>query len=316
MALTRSYHNIASRHHLIAGLLLAMISVSAPAQDKKPYWLLFEEGQALASRHEYGEALTKFKEAIAAIGALPEAEMAIGDVYMIEGEMALAIGQYQKAYNLRNVLTIPDTKYDILYRLADAYQEEQQYNLMETSLLAISADDRSFNPPKGSRLKEQVLANFYKSNLDSVLKLYRFDTDFAQGAHSRLGWFYYKTGRFDPSIEHLLYAVILVAGDAIQTSAEKDPQYQFTSLPDLLATAAGASDLTQFFTGSTIFADLYYLAGSLFQSGKPGHAMSLWRALSSSSLAGKYRDLARRQIKSPWMEPYLLIPAKPLRAQE
>jgi tetratricopeptide (TPR) repeat protein len=296
--------------------LLACLPLSSPAQAKKPHWLLYEEGQALAAKREYGEALTKYKEAIADIGVFPEAEMAIGDVYKIEGEMPLALRQYQKAYNFRNALNIPDTRYDILYRLAEVYLEQQQYNLMETTLLSISADDLSFNPPKGSRLKDQVLANFSKSNLDAVLRLYRFDNTFAEQAHSRLGWFYYKTGRFDPSIEHLLYAIILAAGDAIRAAAERDPQFQFDGLSDFLSLAVKTQDLRQYLSGSTVFADLYYLGGSLFQTGKPEHAVSLWKTVASSQLAGKYRDLARRQIKSPWMEPYLLIPLRPLRTTD
>ncbi len=302
-----------------ACMLLALLCLSAlPSlgQTEKPDWLLFSQGQALAARHEYGEALSKYREALAENATFPEVEVAIGDVYRLEGELSLALKQYQKAYDLRRYFSISDSKYEVLYRLSDLYEERQQYNLMEESLLLVSTDDARFNPPKSSRLKDQVLANFFKADLTAVLKLYRFDTTFACLAHSKLGWFYYKTGRFDPAIEHLLYAVIINASQAIQALAGRDPEYQFDGVSQLLTDAAGRPDLTRYLQTSTIFSDMYYLAGALFQEGKPTHAQAIWRLLAASAISGKYQELSRRQIRSPWMEPYLVVPSKPLQDKE
>ena len=86
-------------------------------QQRPASWLSFEEGNALVSQREFGKALEQYKNAIASAGTFPEAEMAIGDVYREEGELDLARKQYEKAYNMRSSFYIPDSKYDVLYKL-------------------------------------------------------------------------------------------------------------------------------------------------------------------------------------------------------
>ncbi len=297
-------------------ILLYLPALQSFGQAEKPDWLLLSQGQALAAKHEYGEALSRYKEALARTAVFPEVELAIGDIYRLEGELGLALRQYLKAYDLRRYLTISDSKYDILYRLSDLYEEQQQYSRMEASLLSVSADDDKFNPPKTSRLKDQVLANFFRADLTAALRLYRFDTTFATRAHSKLGWFYYKTGRFDPAIEHLLYAVIINSSQAIRALADRDPDFQLAGVSELLAQAANNPDVAQYLTSSSLFSDMYYLAGSLFQSGKPTHASVIWRVLASKAISGKYQALSRRQLGSPWIEPYLAVPVKPLLGKE
>jgi tetratricopeptide (TPR) repeat protein len=297
----------------LALVLLLCFTPCAAAQSSAPYWLLYEEGKTLASKKEYGEALVKFRQAIAVVGTFPEAEIAIGDIYKVEGEVGLSIKQYEKAYNLRNSLTIPEEKYEISYKLAGIFEEQQQYRDMESRLLEIIAEDKAYNPPKTSRLREQVVANFWKSDIDGVLKLYRFEQLFPARAHSKLGWFYYKTGRFDPAVEHLLYAASEKMKPALDAAMEADPEYQFTTLDDFLMRASSIASIKTYLEESALFADLYYLAGCAFQTGKPEHGVRLWKSISVVSFAGRFQIMSQRQLKSPWMEPYLVIPKQAAR---
>jgi tetratricopeptide (TPR) repeat protein len=255
-----------------------------------------------------------YRKAIASQGTFPEAEMAIGDIYRLEGESDLAIREYEKAYNLRNAFYNSESKYEILYKLASILQEQRLYRQMEARLIEICNDDASYNVPQGSRLKERVVKTFFEKDINGVFKIYRFNANFAAAAHSRLGWFYYKTGRFDLSIEHLLYALIIKMTRVVQFVLQDDPEYQFATLDGLIKRTRTNPSLQGYLVDSDVAADLYYLAGSVFQNGNPQHAQSLWQLLVGwGGIAGRYADLSRKQIRSPWLEPYLQLPGKPLR---
>ncbi len=277
---------------------------------KTPSWILYEQGNAFFSMKEYGSALKKYQEAIASFGIFPEAEIGIGDVYLQEGELDLAIKQYKKAYELKNSFYIPEMKYEALYKLAGIYETSQTYKSFEDALKTVLLDDMNYNQPSTSRLRDQFESNYYGKGLDFVLKLYRFPERFPTDAHSKLGWFYYRSGNYKTSVLHLLYSVVYKVSDAADYVASGDVDFEFTTLVDFLELSNNNSILIDYLKASGAFKDLYYLAGSAFKVGFPAHARMIWQLLSKSSLAGSYADLSARQLKSPWTEPLLVQPAK------
>jgi len=290
----------------LIALLLSFLVFSAFSQDKQSQnWLLFEQGNASMSMKEFGKALQYYKDAIAAAGIFPEAEMAIGDVYFEEGEFDLAAGQYQKAYNERKGFYISDSQYDILYKFARLHESQELYKLMEDDLSAIVADDKHFTETATSHLRTQIDKNYIDKGLDHVLLLYRFERSFAVRAHSKLGWFYYRTGRFPQSISQLLYSVIYDVSEINAFLQERDINYEFSSLQDVLTAVEKSSELQRFTNEVDFFKDLYYLAGSTFAAGYPQHALDLWGLLARYTSSGSYQDLSRRQVKSPRTEPLL-----------
>lgn len=276
------------------------------AQDKQPAsWLLFEQGNALVARKEYGQALQQYKSAISSAGIFPEAEMAIGDVFKEEGELELAEKQYEKAYNLRNAFYISDSKYDVLYRLADLFKDQDLFKLMEDRLNAIVADDKHFQETPNFQQRTQIERLFLEKGLDRVLTLYAFDDTFATEAHSELGWFYYRTGRYALSVSHLLYSVVYRMSELKAYMKERDVDFEYSTIQDLLTGAGGSLDTSAYLERAGLFKDLYYLAGATFTSGYPQHSMTIWKIIANSAAAGTYRDLSRRQLKAPFVEPLL-----------
>jgi tetratricopeptide (TPR) repeat protein len=291
-------------------LIAAALWCVAPVYAQPPAaWLMLEEGKALFEQREFGRALQRFQEAVAAAGTMPEAEMAIGDVYREEGELGLAQAQYEKAYNNRNSLAVPAARFDILYRLAEIYEDQEFYKLMEDTLLSIVAEDANWGGVKGSRLRTQLETNYYAKGMNQVLKLYRFDPSFAQAAHAKLGWFYYRTGRFSSAVLHCLYSAVYGASEIARYLREHDVEWEFSTFEALLDAAEGQKDLHQYVADVGLYRDLYYLAGSTYASMYPKLAQALWRAVTRLKLAGELADLSGKQLKKPWIEPYL-VPAK------
>ena len=293
----------------LACLLVLCLFLTAPAifsaDQKTAYWLTYEQGNAAIAKKEFGQALQLYKEAVSQAGIFPEAEMAIGDVYLEEGEWELARRQYEKAYNERNAFYVPNSRYDVLYKLASLFESQELYNQMEDDLGLIIADDKSYAETATSRLRTQVEKNYFEKGIDRVLLLYTFEDTFAAAAHSKLGWFYYRTGRFSPSVSHLLYSVLYHVSQIKTYLEESDAEYQFSTLEELLASTQRSKELLDYATAVGLFKDLYYLAGAAYAVGYPQHSLMLWNLLSNIPSAGIYQDLSKKQAKSPWIEPLL-----------
>ena len=287
---------------IAAIVLVATTSLLSAAASKPPGWLLFEQGKAWADQGEYGRALQSFKDAILDAGVMPEAEAAIADIYRTEGEFQLAERHYTRAYNLRNALMVPSEKYAILLRWAALYEDQELYNQMEAKLLLVVGDDRW---SQGEQLAIQVERNYVDKGLDHVLGLYRFDSGFATEAHSRLGWFYYRTGRYPQAVRHLLYAVVLQVSEAAEYLKHQDPDAMVSSLAGFLADATADRDLRAWLEASSLFQNLYYLSAAAWELGHPTRARDVWKVLSGLEEAGRYANLSRRQLAGPFREPFL-----------
>jgi tetratricopeptide (TPR) repeat protein len=296
----------------LAALLLGICVWPVLAETgQNETWLLFEQGNAAYDEREFGEALKLYQEAVAKAGIFPEAEIGIGDIYAEEGELDLAISQYKKAYDLRKSFYIPGQQYEVLFRLADIYEKKELYKLMEDSLQLVIRDDVRFNETPTYRMKSQIAKNYADKGIDRMLFLYSFeDTIFAK-AHSRLGLFYYRTGRYSPAIDHLLYSIIYRTARMKAFLFGKDAEYEFTSLADLMRRIDAAPELRRYAQDVGFFRDLYYLAGATFANGYPLNGKALWNLIAGSKAADSYADLSRRQAKKPWIEPLLEVDAKP-----
>jgi hypothetical protein len=279
----------------------AAFSQTQPNQN----WLLFEKGNAAFAGREFGLALQLYKEAILQAGTFPEAELAIGDIYAEEGETELAIVQYEKAYTLRKAFYIPTMQYDVLYKIAHLFEINSYYKRMEDKLLTVVLDDKRFSETTTSKLRTQVEKNFYEKGLDRVLALYSYEDTFSASAHSHLGWFYYRTGRYAQSVSQLLFSIIYRISAIDQFLLERDTDYHFTSLQDLFAATEKSSDLLRYLNDSALPQDLYYLAASTFALGYLERGTTIWKALSTSPAAGEYQILSQKQLKSPFSEPLL-----------
>lgn len=287
---------------LLASIALLHAESSSSSGPAAAAWLLYEQGRKWSSQGELGKALQSYRNAILAAGVMPEAEAAIGDIYRAEGEFQLAVRQYERAYNLRNALRIPAEQYDILYRWASLYEDQEMYEPMERKLLLIVAGDTYH---RGEQLPIQVERNYIDKGLDHVLVLYRFDSYFAIAAHSRLGWFYYRTGRYLQAVRHLLYAVILQVSDVADFLKQRDAAAAITSLDGFLAQVVRYRESRSWLEGASLPSDLYYLSAAAWELGHPVRAQSVWKTLANLKEAGKYSDLSRRQLLKPFREPFL-----------
>jgi tetratricopeptide (TPR) repeat protein len=292
---------------VFVALAVLLVPWTARAASASDAWMVYEQGNAARDSREFGKAMTLYKQAIEMRSTFPEAEMAIGDVYNEEGEADLALLQYEKAYNARKSFTVPDMQYDVLYKSASLLQSLGRYRLMEDKLSAIVGDDVSYRETENSRLRTQVEKNFRDKGLDRVLVLYTFTTTIPAAAHQVLGWYDYRTGRYDVAVSHLLYAVIYRVSQMVRYARDRDVEYQFDTLANLLRLVASDRSLAAYVAETEFYRGLYYLGAAAWANGDAVNARAVWTLLAAQAGARQYQDLSKRQLARPFMEGLLPV---------
>lgn len=290
----------------LALVVVALTAQSLPAQEPAPKaaWILFETGKTeLEQKDEPGLAVYYFRQALAQQSIFPEVEVALGDIYLSEGELALAEEQYRKAYEFKGALYIPDEQYSILLKLADLYEQKNKYKLMQDTLLIILEDQPYHASPAFDHFRNAFQNTYFTNGIDQFLRLYRLENvSFAAEAHTLLAWLYYRSGRFEKSILQGLFSVNIAITTAVDELRRHDPDYEFTTLSALLPTAMKRDSIRELLFRSSFFPTLYYLASASYAYGQRREANAVWRLLSSSVYGGQFTDLSQRQLQNPWIE--------------
>jgi tetratricopeptide (TPR) repeat protein len=295
--------------------ILLFLAAGLYAQSPPPpdAWVLLEQAQTLiADDSRMGEALDLLRRAIEAAGNFPEAEMAVAEIYFREGALALAEERLRKALDHRESLRVPEDRFAILYRLAEIYEIQKRYYEMEKALLAITGEQQEFaETVEAQRFRNAFLAAYLSRGLDHLLRLYRQeDASFALRAHAKLGWFYYRTGRFDPgSILHSLAALDIIITEGVREIRQVDPTFEFKNLGDFVEVALKRENLRSFLAESGFFSIAYYLGTADHPAGYLTRAREIWKLLAGlrlePQLLGSFGELSRRQLKKPWVDPYI-----------
>jgi tetratricopeptide (TPR) repeat protein len=282
--------------------------------SNEPAWISYQKGMYEYSRGEYGKALFYFREALNRNPVMPEAEMAIGDVYMTQGEYVIAEKQYLKAYDERRVFSIPEQTYTVQYKLADLYERWNKYDKMEAGLLAIVNDSQVFTSEKYAFFKRKLQESYLTNGINRMVKLYRLADTFATRAHLRLAVFYYKSGRYYPAFENSIFGVLTVISQAIEELKNWIPdypeneQYPEFDLKVFLEVGYSYQPVRDYLEDLRIFEELYYLAAISYVQGDLKEANYLWGVIASDPNSGRAGELSKNQIKNPRVAP--LLPAE------
>ena len=206
---------------------------------------------------------------------------------------------------------MPEDRIAVKYRLAEIYEIENRYAEMEKTLLGIVSDQPAYSQPPAERLRNALLNSYLSRGLDQTLRLYRIENSaFALKAHAKLGWFYYRTGRFQPaSMLHSLIALDIVIAESVQELRLVKPTYEFTTLKDFLEETLQRENIRQFLAESEMFSIAYHLAAASRPAGYPARASEIWSLLGGlqvdRAILSSFGELSRRQLRSPWVDPYI-----------
>jgi hypothetical protein len=271
----------------------------------------------------------------------PEAEYWIGETYRAEGELSLALSQFQKAYALRELFENPGFDIELLYKIADIYKNiplknnggsqynQRAYNEMERTLLSIIETDTLWsNSQKAERAapgetvpyteasasfaRQAMTRTLENEGLGHFLALYRYNNAQVEQAHRLLGFYYSLSGR-PRSQEHLMFAFLIQNSIIIEEVRRRQADFSLSEGAPLARLAALADEmrsplLAGFAAQVDYYKTAYYLAASLYGNGKTAAARELWTFLAGRNEAGEWRDRAAGQLRRPHTEPVVEMP--------
>ncbi|MDR1059371.1 MAG: hypothetical protein LBL43_07455 [Treponema sp.] len=264
-------------------------------------------------RESLGGSVSRALGELGKLKDYPEAEYWIGEVYRVEGEPALAIKQYQRALEFRELLEDPLFDVDILYKMAELRRIRREYVEMEKNINEIlEGKDHDGNPRDGlwagdagsfvRRGMADILGR--EDGITRFLTIYRYNNIPMEKAHRFLGFFYYDSGRHSPgpALEQLMFAFLIQNTVIIEELIRSRYDFTFTGLEDLMEEVRKRPLLLSYLDEVEYFKTLYYLGTSLLGEGKLASARQFWLFLSRCPEAGQWGDRARRQLASPGIE--------------
>jgi tetratricopeptide (TPR) repeat protein len=238
----------------------------------------------------------------------PEAEYWIGETYRAEGELGIALRQYQKAYEQRELLEIPGFAVEILYKIVDIHRTRQEYTEMAGGLEEILAGDALWSQDEDTFVRRAMARTLENDGINRFLTLYRYNNSGVLRAHQLLGFYYYTSARHNRAVEHLMFAFLIMNTILIEELSRSQFDYSFTTLDNLLAEAVKWPELAAYLDRLEYFRTLYYLGTSFFGTGKLNTAREFWNAAARRPEAGEWRGRAETQLRSPFMEQALERP--------
>ena len=260
------------------------------------------------------------KRALEELGRLksyPEAEYWLGETYRAEGELALALRQYERAWEVRSLFETPGFDVEILYKITDIYRLRREYREMEKRANEIIGGNGAGGIPRdslwardnsGSQPIRAAMARILENDgIARFLSLYRYSNIVTEKAHRLLGFFCYASKRYTLAAEHLMFAFLIQNSVLIDEAVRRQYDFNFTTLENLINTVGPKPGIASFLEETEYYRTIYYLASALYSGGKNRPAMQCWTFLARSSAAGEWGDRARRNA-TPVIESTIDMP--------
>jgi tetratricopeptide (TPR) repeat protein len=269
-----------------------------------------------------GGSANRALEALDRLKAYPEAEYWLGETYRAEGELALALRQYQTAYARRDLLEIPSFETEILYKIVDIRRLRMEYQEMEAQAREILEGIGSGGTVRDGlwvqELTRAAMSRILENDgVSRFLSLYRYRNIPMERAHRLLGFFYFSSSRHLPAAEHLMFAFLIQNTLIIDEVIRGRYDFIFTTPAALMDEIRGKPRFDAFDVPGAIeafleeveyFRTAYYLASAFFAAGKQKPARELWDFLASCPEAGEWRVRSLNQLRSPYIEGALEMP--------
>lgn len=251
-------------------------------------------------------------EEIGRLKDFPEAEYWIGETFRIEGELGVALGQYQKAHVQRAFLENPSFDTEILYRMVDILKAKQDYAEMESRALEIIQQDSLWIGGSGAVTKNAMTTMLENrdNGIRRFLTIYRYNNIAVERAHRLLGLYYYASGRHKQAAEHLMFSFLIQNTVLIEELIRNQYDFTFTTLDNLMQEVMRRPVLVTYIQDVEYYKTLYYFAAALYSDGntKQAPARRLWTFLSDHPDAGEWSGKAKMQLRTPFVEKVVEMP--------
>jgi tetratricopeptide (TPR) repeat protein len=241
----------------------------------------------------YGEEFFQYKvsavlDYIAKMDVLPEADCVIGDAYLLQGEVELAKDYYRKALDKAYGLDIPDTKYDILYKLADLAMMQADDALLEQSLLLVLVDDPYYNGeaqfsenqgPSSPYLRAMLRSITNGYSIDRMFLMYRAGTYRSLKALIMLADFYRRIDETERFLGTAALGALTAFTRMYEVVSERTLEFSYTTVDAFFRDSMRYADVQEWMTTNAVWTSFVLFADALTVHGQRPLASEIWRIL-------------------------------------
>jgi len=254
----------------------------------------------------------KVLEAIDHLKNYPDAEYWLGESYRSEGELGLALTQYERALDNQDLLETPGFDTEILYKIVEVHRLRREYQEMEKRANEIIGGKDSSGTLRdtlwaGNQIRSAMARVMENEGVDHFLTLYRYNDTVTEKAHRLLGFFYYASSRYSLAAEHLMFAFLIQNTVILDDIIRGEFDFTYTNLQDLADKIRSKPDLSEYVDQTEYYRTIYYLASSLYATGKTKPASQLWAFLAGNNNAGEWGERARR-YPNPFVDRAIEMP--------
>lgn len=278
-----------------AGDDIALIRPVLAARDEKEAIAILDEMSASRFAPAYQGSAAKLLHWLERSDVFPEADFLEGMIHDAEGETAIALRLYLRAWENREFLDIPDQRFDILYRMAESSAGMGDLDTAEKDYLQILSDDPLYGTPDnpGPTLRAMRKTLVTDSDTDKFISLYRHVNRTALKAASRLAELYLGTVGSDArALNVSILAACMSISELDIRLRERNVRWDGSSLESLFMAVSSEPDLASWATSLGLWDPYLSLARSLFAAGNSAQAVKVLESVKDHCPEGSVRGKA------------------------
>jgi hypothetical protein len=218
-----------------------------------PSWVLVEIGEYYYENRDQAKALLYFREAIRRRGIYPDASLSQAESFYAEAQVRIYERLLRDAEDGYRNLVIPDTIFDIYYRMAASKQRffgfetpEERERDWKRYLDLILEEDPFFQSLSNPNAQGAMNLSLYTlealqdrsgellGDIDRVLLLYEGGNPLAIPAHEIYASYYLEEENYPMAMNHSLFAIVSTFTVVREEFRTKNPAFSFAGLEDFL----------------------------------------------------------------------------------
>jgi len=206
----------------------------------------------------FNDSINTMKQYLEAKKKFPETYYLIAKVYEYEGEFDFAYSYFMQAWENRDVLDIPNQKFDILFDIATLSYNFSKYDDCEKALLLIIAEDPYYSDAAFKTALLGAVTRGYSA--DKIFDLYRTNCYRSISALFKLAELYEGQGRVEEAYSTSFFGVLTSFTRMYEVLMNRTTDFEYNSLTNFFEIAMSYDDIASWSIEKGFWQCLYRLA--------------------------------------------------------
>ena len=209
----------------------------------------------------FNNSVTKIKNFYQDRAAYPEADYLIAKIYMQEGEYSSAADYYEKALANKDVLDVPDEKYDIMYDAAELARIRKDEVKFQNYLNQILKDNDRFSDGEKYTAYLKAIVRYSISgqadSIDKLFLLYRSNHYKSLNALLKLTEYYISNNEYERAYYTCILSVLTSFTRIYEIITARNQKYTYTTLDLFFKEALKYRDVKEWMNKNSVWRGFY-----------------------------------------------------------